>query len=326
MTGHPVIQPMGTTDVCAQASTSMSRSRSMNPQLNGLLSLSHAIEAVVAAAKDRVVAIRNGSHRHVSGFVWQPDVVVASEQTIGERDEYEIVTADGRSLRAKIVGRDQGTNILALKTSERIDVSATNAAAPRVGGLVLALAANVDGTTAVRLGAVRSLGDRWISRAGGRIEQRITLDIRLHRTEEGGPVVDAAGALIGMSTLGRPGEVLAIPAATLERVVPQLLANGRVARGWLGIALRPVAVPDGLVEQAGQQVAMMVMSVAEEGPSAKAGVTPGDILLTVDGITLRGMRQLMARLSEENIGKSVELRVIRGGHILKLDAQIGTRP
>ena len=139
-------------------------------------------------------------------------------------------------------------------------------------------------------------------------------------------MVDAAGALIGMSTLGRPGEVLAIPTATLERIVPQLLANGRVARGWLGVALRPVVVPDALVEQAGQHVAMMVMSLAEQGPAAKAGVTAGDILLTIDGTTLRDMRQLMARLSEDNVGKSVELRLIRGGQIIKLDTQIGARP
>jgi S1-C subfamily serine protease len=294
--------------------------------MNDLQTLSQAIEAIVAATKHRVVAIRNASHRHVSGWVWQPDVVVASEQTIGRRDEYEIVTADGRTLRAQIVGRDPGTNILALRLSEHIDVSANSAASPRVGGLALALAANVDGSPAVRIGAVRSVGDRWFSRGGGRIDQRIALDIRLQRTEEGGPVLDAAGALIGMSTLGRPGEVLAIPTATLERIVPQLLANGRVARGWLGVALRPVAVPDALVEQAGQRVAMMVMSLAEQGPAANAGVTAGDLLLTIDGIALRDMRQLLARLSEDNVGKSVELRLIRGGHIIKLDTQIGTRP
>jgi S1-C subfamily serine protease len=281
----------------------------MNAQLNDL---SLAIEAVVAAVKDRVVAIRNASRRHVSGLLWQPDVVVASEQAIGERDEYEIVTADGRSSRGTIVGRDAGTNVLVLRLDHRIEMASS--------------AANVDGTTAVRIGAVRSVGDRWFSRSGGRIDQRIALDIRLQRTEEGGPVVDAAGALIGMSTLGRPGEVLAIPTATLERIVPQLLVNGRVARGWLGVALRPVVVPDALIEQAGQHVAMMVMSLAEQGPAAKAGVTAGDILLTIDGTTLRDMRQLMARLSEDNVGKSVELRLIRGGQIIKLDTQIGARP
>jgi S1-C subfamily serine protease len=298
----------------------------MNAAMNELQSLSQGIEAIVAATKHRVVAIRNASHRHVSGFVWQSDVVVASEQAIGSRDEYEIVTADGRALRAQIVGRDPGTNILALRLSEHIDVRSSVAASPRTGGLVLALAANVDGTTAVRIGAVRSVGDRWFSRSGGRIDQRITLDIRLQRTEEGGPVLDAAGALIGMSTLGRPGEVLAIPTATLERIVPQLLATGRVARGWLGVALRPVVVPDALVEQAGQHAAMMVMSLAEQGPAAQAGVTAGDLLLTLDGIALRDMRQLLARLSEDNVGKSLELRLIRGGHIIKLDTQIGTRP
>src|SRR5687768_540251 len=121
----------------AQARISLSRSRPMHAQLNDLQSLSQAIESVVAATRDRVVAIRNASRRHVSGFVWQPDVVVASDQAIGESDEYEIVTADGRSSRAKIVGRDSGTNILVLRLNDRIEVSLSVAASPRIGSLCL---------------------------------------------------------------------------------------------------------------------------------------------------------------------------------------------
>src|SRR5689334_20497038 len=137
----------------------------MNVQANDLQPLSQAIETIVAATKDSVVAIRNASHRHVSGFVWEPEVVIASEQVIGRRDEYEVVTHDGRSLRAHIAGRDEGTNILALRLNERIEVSPATAAQPRPGALALALAANVDGSTAVRVGAVRSVGDRWFSRS-----------------------------------------------------------------------------------------------------------------------------------------------------------------
>jgi S1-C subfamily serine protease len=295
-------------------------------ELNDLQQLSRACEALVAATSNRVVAIRNASQRHVSGFVWEPDVVVASDQAIGQHDDYEVATADGRAMPGQVVGRDSATNVLVLRLSERIDVGPNVSASARVGGLALALAANYDGATAVRVGTVSSVGEQWFSRRGGRIEQRIALDIRLHRTEEGGPVVDAAGALIGMSTLGRPGEVLAIPTATLERVVPQLLASGRVGRGWLGLALQPIVVPDAFVDEAGQRIGLMVMSVADGGPAATAGVTAGDILLTVNGMTLRGMRRLMGQLSEDSVGKSVELTVIRGGQIVKLDAQVGTRP
>src|SRR6185295_16364267 len=111
----------------------------------------------------------------------------------------------------------------------------------RVGSLAIALGANVHGSTTARLGTVNAVGPQWYSRAGGRIEQRIALDIRLGRTEEGGPVLDAEGGLLGMSTLGPPGVVLVIPAATLDRVVPQLLNDGQVARGWLGLGLQPVS-------------------------------------------------------------------------------------
>lgn len=99
-----------------------------------------------------------------------------------------------------------------------------------------------------------------------------------------------------------------------------------MARGWLGVALQPIAVPDALVEEAGQQIAMMVMSVAEQGPAAKAGVVAGDIVLTVGSVALRGRRPLAALLTEESVGQSVEIRLIRGGHIVKLEVQIGTRP
>jgi S1-C subfamily serine protease len=161
---------------------------------------------------------------------------------------------------------------------------------------------------------------------GGRIEQRIALDIRLRRTEEGGPVLDAQGALLGMSTLGPPGVVLVIPVATLERVVPQLLNDGQVPRGWLGLGLQPVAVPEPLRAEAGETMGMMVMSIAEAGPGAVADVKAGDILLTIDGAPMRGLRRVIAQLDDASVGRTVALRLIRGGEVLTLSVLITARP
>jgi S1-C subfamily serine protease len=294
--------------------------------INPLSDLSHAIETEVAAARGLAVAVRNASHRHVSALLWQPDAVVTSEQVVGNRDEYEVVTASGATAKARIAGRDPGTNLLVLRTDTQLAATAVPRGTARVGALALALGADAAGATIARLGLVSSVGPQWYSRAGGRLEQRIALDIRLRRTEEGGPVLDASGALLGMSTLGPPGVVLAIPVATLERVVPQLLSDGQVPRGWLGLGLQPVAVPEPLRADAAEATGMMVMSIAAGGPGEVAGVKAGDILLTIDGASMRGLRRVIAQLDDESVGKTVALRLIRGGEVLTLNVVITARP
>lgn len=293
---------------------------------NPLSDLSQAIEAQVAAARGLAVAVRNASHRHVSALLWQADAVVTSEQAVGNRDEYEVVTSAGATATARIAGRDPGTNLLVLRTDVLLAATTVPRGMARVGSLALALGADAAGAPTARLGLVSSVGPQWYSRAGGRLEQRIALDIRLRRTEEGGPVLDAAGALLGMSTLGPPGVVLVIPVATLERVVPRLLTDGQVPRGWLGLGLQPVAVPEPLREVAGEAMGMMVMSIAAGGPGEVAGVKAGDILLTIDGASMRGLRRVIAQLDDESVGRNVALRLIRGGEVLTLNVVITARP
>jgi S1-C subfamily serine protease len=213
-----------------------------------------------------------------------------------------------------------------LRTDEPLEPAAAPRSTARVGSLAFAVGATADGAPTARLGLVSAVGPQWYSRAGGRIEQRIALDIRLGRTEEGGPVVDAAGGLLGMSTLGPPGIVLVIPVATLERVVPQLLSSGQVERGWLGLGLQPVAIPEPLREAAGESTGMMVMSIAAGGPGAAAGVTAGDILLTIDGVSMRCLRQVIAQLDDASVGRTAALRLIRGGEVLTQNLLIAARP
>jgi S1-C subfamily serine protease len=292
---------------------------------NPISHLSQALEAQFAAAHGLAVAVRNSSHRHVSATLWQ-GAVVTSEQAVGDREEYEVVSASGATARARIAGRDPGTNLLVLKTETPLDAPTAPRGSARVGTLALALGASVEGAPSARLGLVNAVGPQWYSRAGGRIEQRIALDIRLGRTEEGGPVLDSDGALLGMSTLGPPGVVLVIPVATLDRVVPQLLNDGQVARGWLGLGLQPVSIPEPLRAAAGETTGMMVMSIAADGPGAGAGVTAGDILLTIDGASMRGMRRVMSQLDDASVGRTVALRLIRGGEVLTLNVLITARP
>jgi S1-C subfamily serine protease len=279
-----------------------------------------------ATLRGATAAIRRTRERHLSGIVWRPGVVVASEQSLPERDEFELVMPGGAEATAKLAGRDPGTNIAVLRLSQPASPPALVAGEAQAGALALALGADGTGGASVRLGLVNLAGPQWHSLAGGLIDRRIALDLRLARAEEGGPVFNAAGAFLGMSTLGARARVLVIPAATLERIVPLLLKDGRVARGWLGVALHPVAVPDALREQVGQPSGLMVMSLAEGGPAAKAGVVPGDIVLSVNGAQALGFRRIAAQLAPDSIGRTAALRIVRGGSVLSLDAVVGARP
>ena len=291
-----------------------------------LTEFSAALSQRVAAARPLVAAIRMRGHSLRSGTLWRKDVVVASEQTLPRGEEAEVALAAGGTFTARLAGRDPGTNIAILRLDNSPQPAWSGAAAPQPGALALAFAADGLGGAAVRLGAVHSVGPAWHSRAGGRIDQRIVLDLRLGRGEEGGPVVDAAGKLLGISTLGPRRRVLAIPTATVERVLEPLLTKGRVARGWLGAAVQPVLVPEALRDEAGQAQGLMVLGVTRDGPAAQAGVLMGDILVALDGAAVAGASQLAGLLGPEAVGKQVELRLIRAGAVQSLTATVGERP
>jgi S1-C subfamily serine protease len=297
----------------------------MTDQPNILAQFSNALASRAEAAKGAVVAISLGHGRHITGILWQSDIVVASEQSLPQREEFELVTAGGAAVAAKLAGRDPSTNIAILKLAEPIAPPSIAAGEPRTGALALAIGADGSGGASARLGLVNLAGPEWHSSRGGLIDRRIVLDIGLGRREEGGPVFDAEGGCLGMSTFGPRGQVIVIPTATIERIVPQLESRGRIARGWLGVALQAVAVPDALRDSAEQSSGLMVMSVVDGGPAAQAGIVAGDIILSVDGTSTRRMRKIARHFGADSIGRKADLRLIRSGAVITVQTTIAER-
>jgi S1-C subfamily serine protease len=291
-----------------------------------LVQFSDALAARVEFTKPTAVALRLAHERYVSGIVWRPDAIVASEQSLPRRDEFEVVIAGGAVTTAKVAGRDSSTNIAVLRVQEPLASSSITASEARAGAVVIAIGADGTGGASARLGVVNIAGPEWHSSRGGLIDRRIALDVRLARSEEGGPIFDAAGNCIGMSTFGPRGQVLVIPAATIDRIVPTLLKDGRVARGWLGVTLQAVAVPDALRETVDQSSGLMVMSVVENGPAALAGIVAGDIILSVDRTSTHRSRKIARYFGSESIGRKAELRVIRSGTVVTVKTTIAERP
>jgi S1-C subfamily serine protease len=287
---------------------------------------SNGLAERIAAAASLAVGI-HGSQRPRSGILWRPDVVVVSEQTLAEDPSGLQVMQGGKTVAATLAGRDASTNIAVLKLAEPLSPVEPPAAAdtPRVGNLTLVLGADSAGAPTGRLAMVHAADAAWHSMAGGRIDALIRLDCGLG-ADEGGPVLSLAGGLIGMSTSGPRRRTIVIPTATLARVIDPLLTEGRIARGWLGIGLQPVMIPDSFRQSTERQSGLMVVSLASAAPAEAAGILPGDIVLDIDGTPASRPRALSASLGPDRIGQAVALRILRAGALQTVAVTVAARP
>ncbi len=295
------------------------------PSPTPLGQFSDALAGLVASSARLIAAVEPAPGRYLSGILWQPGIIVTSEQALPERESYPVLLEGQRADTARLAGRDLGTNVAVLRLDDAGSSEPPLAAnTPRTGALAVALGGRP--APLARLAMIRSVGPAWHSMAGGRIERLIRLDLRASRAEEGGPVIDMTGGLIGMATAGPRGRALVIPHETITRVLGPLLAEGRVAHGWLGVGLQPVAIPENLRDAAGQEAGLMVASLAPGGPAEQAAVLPGDILLAIDGSPLDRHRAIRTALADIVPGRAVEIAMLRAGARLTIGATVGQRP
>ncbi len=280
----------------------------MTQSANPLAALSNALADQVAQASPRLVALQMRHGRHLTATVWRADLVIASEQSLPRRDRFPVTLSDGSETEAQVVGRDDGTNLALLRLDKATALETPVVGTARTGALAMAVGARKDGLASACLGVVNQVGPSWHSQAGGRIDAYIKVDLGMTPSEEGGPVLDPDGGVIGISTFGPRGHIIVIPHATIERVIPQLLEGGQVARGWIGAALQPIAVPD--VDDDMPSRGFMIMSVVENGPAAAAGLNPGDIVVTVGGQPVGRLHGLSSHIAGR-IGQTLDFGIVR---------------
>jgi S1-C subfamily serine protease len=283
-----------------------------------LLGLSSALTKLVADVSPTIVAV--SSHRsRAAGFVWKDGFVVTPDETLADEGEVSVRLPGGETVPATIAGRDHTTDIALLKLDTKGAAAAKlSQAAPPVGSLAV-VASSDDGTPTAALGLVSLSGGGWRSLRGGDIDARIELDVKLRRGSQGGLALAPGGEAFGMVVAGARRRVLVIPSATIARVAPRLEAHGRIARGYLGLALQPVRLDhDG--------VGAMVMSVDSAGPGAAAGVRQGDVIVSWNGEALRGVRALVRALGPDSVGATADLGLRRGGEPATAKLTIGERP
>ena len=270
------------------------------------------------------LALRRGS---ASGVLWSPGVVVTAASAVWRARQIHVVGAAGEPVLGTLRGVDASTDLAAISFDAAAGGGEPAAraadAAPRVGDFVMAVGREDSGRVQASFGHVGAAGGEWRTWRGGRVERLIRLDGGLYPGLAGAPVADADGRVIGVASpmLSRHHGVV-LPVATIDRVLPALLAHGQVPQGYAGIAAQPVrATLDGVAVQG-----LLVSSVAGGGPAALCGALVGDVIVSAGGQPVDSIEALRAQLGQAAIGSLLALQVVRGGQRVTLDLPVAQRP
>lgn len=304
---------------------------SSDETVSALLGLSNDLADAVENVGRSVVAVHARRHTPASGVYWSNGVVVTADHVIEREENITVSLADGRSVPARIAGRDAGTDLAVLRI-EGEDLPAArvgNTAELRVGQIVLAVARPGEHGLSASWGTVSALGGPWRTWSGGQVDRLVRPDLTLYPGFSGGPLVDAHGHVVGINTSGLSRSMtLTVPATTVNRVADQLLSTGRIARGYLGVAMQPVKLPDTLVSSLGlsSSRALILVSVESAGPAEKAGLFVGDVLLSLNGKPVTDTDSVQTLLDPDQIGTSINARILRGGVPTDVPVTVGERP
>ncbi len=265
-----------------------------------------------------------------SGFIIDPSgYVVTNNHVIEEADTITVRLNDDRELEAEVVGVDPKTDLALLKVDTDEDlphVSFGDSDEVRVGEWVLAIGNPFGFGSSVTAGII-SARQRDIS--AGPYDEFLQTDAPINRGNSGGPLFDMDGNVIGVNTAifspsgGSVGIGFAVPSNLVMRVVAQLEEFGRTRRGWLGVRIQSITpeIAEGLGLKSSDGA--LVASATPDGPAADAGLENGDVIITFDGQAIDEMRELPRVVAETEVGKAVEVVVVRRGEEMTFDVELG---
>ncbi|MAY60940.1 MAG: serine peptidase [Rhizobiales bacterium] len=265
-------------------------------------------------------------------FISEDGYLVTNNHVVDDGTAFTVIMDDGTELDAKLVGKDPRTDLAVLKVEEARKftyVDFADDSKVRVGDWVVAVGNPFGLGGSVTAGIVSARG-RDIG--AGPYDDFIQVDAAVNKGNSGGPTFNLEGQVIGINTAifspsgGNVGIAFAIPASTAKDIVQDLIRDGSVQRGWLGVQIQPVtkdiAESLGLAEAQGALVAQP----QSDTPAAKAGIQSGDVVTAVNGETVEGPRELARKIGNIEPGKSVDLTIWRDGKSEKKTVTLGTLP
>lgn len=296
-----------------------------------LIELSNALAAATERAAAHTVAVHTGPRGSSSGLIWRAGIIATADHALRSDEEIRITLSDQRVVAATLVGRDATTDLAVLKCAEATSPVPAfgDAGSLAPGHLTLVVGRTRASGPVAALGAVSLAVTERRHWGGTTLSPYIRLDVGLQPTAVGGAVVDARGSVVGIATpkFARFGAI-AIPAATVNRVIDMLLSKGHIPRGYLGVGLQPVRLPADLSQRTHRKgkTATIVLDVALDGPAHKAGILIGDLLLSLDGHEVLHPGDVHSILSSESVGKTFVAQLLRGGELRDVRIGVTERP
>jgi len=295
------------------------------------IAISNALADATEKAAAHAVAVHTEQRGSASGIIWRSGLIVTAEHALRRDEEIQVTLPDGKVANATLQGRDPSTDLALLKCEAANNAPPTfgDSATVKVGQLALVVGRTRASGPVAALGCVSLVTQERRIWGGAAVSPYIRLDVALQRTAVGGAVIDANGKIVGIATPKfSPLGALALPVTTVNRVVDALVTKGHIPRGYLGVGLQPIRLPENLRQtlQHQQKTAVIVLDVEPEGPASNAGVLIGDILIGLNGKPVMRLEDVHAHLHGEQIGKEVNAEFLRGGVRRDANIVIGDRP
>jgi S1-C subfamily serine protease len=296
---------------------------------NAFLSLSQGMARAAETAGVSIVRVEARRRLPATGIVYAPGLVLTASHVVEREEDIRVGLPEGQVMGASLVGRDPGSDLAVLRLSEQAELpSAAVLREPaRVGLLVLALGRPGNDGIQASLGVVSAV--RGPARAGraSLLDQYIRTDAVPYPGFSGGPLVDAAGQVIGVNTSGLArGAALTIPAEWAWQVAAALAEHGYVRRGYLGIRSQPVEIPAAQQEALGrtQRRGLLLVGVEEDSPAQRGGLLVGDIVTALQEQPVSDPEDLSLRLARAP-GQALPIQLLRGGRVEGITVTIGER-
>jgi S1-C subfamily serine protease len=290
--------------------------------------LSSALADTAGRIAPSVIQVFGRPRRSASGIVIAPERVLTTSHSV-EWDEGLKVRTDAGELReATIVGHHHGADLVLLKVPG-LDAAplAFDSASPKMGELALLSGRSWRGEQRARLVMVSGVSGPIQMRDGTRLEHMLVLSISPYPGFSGSAVVAADGRLVGIATAGLfRGTAVALPGDLATSIVQEIEQHGGVRRGFLGVTSQPVRVPARQKGSSPRDRGLVILGVAENSPADRAGLLVGDIMVEAAGTSLDAPEDLLALLTSDRVGQSLELNVIRGGGMQNVTVTVGQRP
>lgn len=295
--------------------------------MNILRSLSDEVAALVQRVRPAVLHLETLGGRGGgtgSGFLCgRPDLALTNHHVIAKATAVRATLADGRTEIVDVIGSDPATDLALLRVPD-VGVEPLALAADerlRVGDYAFAVGCPHGLSHTVTAGIISALGRSLAAPGGNSIEDVVQTDAPLNPGNSGGPLLDADGQVVGVATAivqQAQGLCFAVPATTARVVFDELQQHGQVVRGFLGVAVHGIEIAPTIALRLGlpSPRALAIAGVTPGSPAHRAGLAANDLLLSVDGRTIRGVGDLMLGLPRASIGGEVEVRYLRQNEIL----------